>query len=106
MLDKISLLNSIAYVILSAVLVSSHYYGILFVMANFILYHAFKHSFKLKMFIGFLICNIVIALSFMPYFVCQVFYRNYYFDRGEITVTPEFIGIFTIILCLAFIIFS
>jgi hypothetical protein len=105
MLDKISLLNSIAYVILSAIIVNSHYYGILFILANFIffiLYHSFRHSLKLKTFMRFLICNIIIALSFMPYFFYQVFYRKYYFDRGEITITPEFTGIFIIIMCFAF----
>jgi hypothetical protein len=38
----------------------------------------------------------------MPYFVYQVFYKNYYFGRGEITVTPELTGIFIIILCFGF----
>ena len=107
MLDKISLRNSIVYVILSAIIVNSHYYGILFVISNFIfyiLYHGFSDSFKIKPFLRFLLANIFIALSFLPFFLYQVFGRNYYFDRARTEDFPELAVIFIIIALFSFFI--
>jgi hypothetical protein len=105
MLKKLSLKNTIVYLILSTFLVNAHYYGILFVISNFIFfifYHIFNRSFKPGLFFKFLLCNIGIALSFMPFFLYQIFYKKYYFDRHNKQFMPEFTGIFIIILCFAF----
>lgn len=105
MLDKISLRNSIVYVVLSAIIVNSHYYGILFVISNFIfyiLYHSFSDSFKIKPFLQFLLANIFIAVSVLPFFLYQVFVRNYYFDRARTGDFTELAVIFIVIALFSF----
>ncbi|MDR2097846.1 MAG: glycosyltransferase family 39 protein [Spirochaetaceae bacterium] len=104
MLDKISFLNSASYVILSAVIVNSHYYGILLVISNFVffvLYHCFSRPFKIKKFLYFLLANICAALSFLPFFLYQIFVKNYYFERERTEDFTELAVIFIIILCFA-----
>jgi hypothetical protein len=96
--------NTILYILLSACMVNTHYYGILFIMANFIFfvcYHIFNRSFDWKKILRFLIVNAIIALSFMPYFIYQIMIQKYYFDRDAIAITAECTGILLIILVFA-----
>ena len=61
----------VAYTTLGLIAVNCHYYGILFIAANFFIYVIFKtiyNEFKIKVFLRFFIANCVIAVSFLPYF--------------------------------------
>jgi hypothetical protein len=105
-LDRISVRNLIIYVIFSAIIVNSHYYGILFVISNFIfyiLYHRFSGSFKIKPFLRFLLANIFIVISFLPFFLYQVFVRDYYFDRTRTGDFLELTVVFIIITIFSFV---
>jgi hypothetical protein len=65
-------------------MVNSHYYGILFIMANylfFILFMAYHHAWDWKKFIVFTLVNGVLALSFLPFFLYMVLYQRYNFVR-------------------------
>jgi uncharacterized membrane protein len=100
--------NLIFYILSSMCLVNSHYYGILFIMANFIFYYLYQisnRSFNYENIFLFLIGNIAIALSFMPFFLYQVFVQKYYFDRTEIIMYPYYYIILLIILVLTAIYF-
>ncbi|GHV39796.1 hypothetical protein AGMMS49546_12490 [Spirochaetia bacterium] len=62
--------NLILYVIVCIVLVNTHYYGVLFVIANFLfflLYNLLEKKFSWKETFIFLGCNILIALSLVPF---------------------------------------
>jgi hypothetical protein len=81
-------------------MVNTHYYGILFIMANFIFfvcYHVFNRSFDWKKILRFLIVNAIIALSLVPYFIYQIMIRKYYFNRDAIKITAEYTGILLVI---------
>jgi uncharacterized membrane protein len=92
--------NTLLYIALSACMANTHYYGILFIMANFIFfvcYQVFSH-FDWKKILGFLIVNIIIALSVVPFFLYQIIIKEYYFDRDKIKITAEHTGILLVIL--------
>jgi hypothetical protein len=64
------------YTLLGIFLVNTHFYGILCVSSNFIIYlfyRFYKKEFQVKSFVSFLICNIIIAISFLPYFIKTAF---------------------------------
>jgi hypothetical protein len=66
-------------------------------MANFIFYVVYK-----KKIMKFLFCNIIIALSFVPYFLYQTLVQKYYFDRSEIHINAVFTGILLVIIIFSF----
>ncbi|GMO52672.1 MAG: hypothetical protein Ta2G_10690 [Termitinemataceae bacterium] len=111
MFKKLSVGNMLLYILLSIPLVNSHYYGILFIIANFVFFvfyhvlYAKNKSFEWNKFWGFFICNALIAVSFMPFFLHQVFVKKYYFDRSGIIITPEHTGILLVILVFSFCVF-
>jgi hypothetical protein len=99
LLQKQSLPNLLLYVLLSICMANAHYYGVLFIMANFAFYLFYKCSyqqFKAKDFFLFLAGNILIALSFMPYFLYQLLIKQNNFERGY-TIRADYILIFMII---------
>jgi hypothetical protein len=67
-----SVKNMIWYIIPSVLLVNNHYYGVLFVIVNFILYILLslsEKSFTWKKSAKFLFANIIIAATFLPFFI-------------------------------------
>jgi len=69
---ELSFIKLIWYVILSVLLVNTHYYGVLFVMANFLFflfYSVRTKTFVWKKIILFFAGNIIIALSLLPFFI-------------------------------------
>jgi uncharacterized membrane protein len=81
---RISFKNVLLYIVLGACIVNAHYYGILFIMANFFFFVFYKfqtRSWKWKQIIAFSAANIVIALSFMPFFLYMILVNNYNFSR-------------------------
>jgi hypothetical protein len=101
--------NLVWYIVPSWCIVNTHYYGILFILANFIfycLYTVFKGSFSGKKTAFFLGGNIVIALSLLPFFLYQMLGQHYYFDRQDVTIQGDYILLFVllvIIVSLAFV---
>jgi hypothetical protein len=84
LLKNMSVKNIILYLIPSVCMVNSHYYGILFIMANylfFVLFMACGHVWNLKKFIIFTAVNGFLAMSFLPFFLYMVLYRRYDFVR-------------------------
>jgi hypothetical protein len=77
------------YLLSSVCLVNSHYYGILFIMANylfFVLFMICRHAWNGKKFIAFTLANGLIALSFLPFFLYMILYQRYDFSRD---FTPQ-----------------
>ena len=102
-LKKQSIPNLVLYIVPSILIVNAHYYGILYVMANFLFYCLLKinrGSLDWKKVLVFLAGNIVIALSFMPYFLYQFVVKNYNFER-DFFPGPDHTAIMLIILVLA-----
>ncbi|GHV26049.1 hypothetical protein AGMMS4952_05270 [Spirochaetia bacterium] len=102
-LRKQSVLNLFLYILPSICIANTHYYGILFIMGNFLFYLFFERgsdSFTWKKTGIFLAGNIIIALSFMPYFLYQLFVEQYNFER-EWVIRPEHAAIMTILICIA-----
>jgi hypothetical protein len=88
-LKKMSVKNIILYLLLSACIVNSHYYGILLIMANylfFVFFMAWHHSWNWKKFIVFTFVNGLLALSFLPFFLYMLLHRHYDFVRD---FTPQ-----------------
>ena len=106
-LKKQTIINLLPYTFLSIVMANSHYYGILFIMANFLFYFFYEannKSFILKNLIVFVLGNIIAALSFMPYFLYQMLVVKSNFQRDD---KPEMqhIALIFIIAVLAVVIF-
>jgi hypothetical protein len=107
-LKKITFKNCLAYIVLGVCIVNTHYYGILFIIANFIFYvvhnlmNDSKKEFALYKTINFFICNAIIALSFIPYFLYQMLVKQYYFDRVEIHINAVFTGLLLVIAIFSF----
>jgi uncharacterized membrane protein len=98
LLQKQSLPDLILYVLLSICMANAHYYGVLFVMANFVFYLFYRCSsrqFRVKDFFLFLAGNILIALSFMPYFLYQLLIRHNSFER-DYAIRADYVLIFLI----------
>jgi len=71
-INKPVLKNLLIYILLSIMIVNAHIYGILYVMANFFFYIAFtlyQRQWQWKTALFFSAGNVVIALSFLPYFL-------------------------------------
>jgi hypothetical protein len=76
--------NLLLYLLPSVCIVNSHYYGILFVMANyvvFVLWMACYHGWNRKKFIVFTLANGILALSFLPFFLYMLLHEHYNFVR-------------------------
>ncbi|GHT68592.1 hypothetical protein FACS1894110_16500 [Spirochaetia bacterium] len=105
-LKKCSPVNLVLYALPCMIIVNAHYYGILFVMANFVFYCVY--SLLRKRHIGnilkFLAANIVVALSFMPFFLYKLFVDRYDFSR-DIVIRPDYALIFALLLLLTIIAF-
>jgi uncharacterized membrane protein len=58
------------YTVLSFMIVNTHYYGILYIMSNFIFYFIVsrKRLYRKKIFL-FLLSNVLILISFLPFFI-------------------------------------
>jgi hypothetical protein len=87
-----SLKMLLLYILLSMFIVNTHYYGILFIMANFfffIIFNAVYKTFEVKKTVLFIAGNSIIALSFMPYFLYMLLFRNYPFTRDDMTMQPQ-----------------
>jgi hypothetical protein len=87
LLKNMSAKNIILYLLLSVCMVNSHYYGILFIMANygfFILFTAYRHGWNRKKFIVFTLINGILALSFLPFFLYMLLHEHYNFARDYI----------------------
>jgi hypothetical protein len=90
MLKTMSVKNILFYLLPSICMVNSHYYGILFIMANyvfFVLFMVCRHGWDWKKFILFTLANGLLALSFLPFFLYMVLYQRYNFVR-EFTPQP------------------
>jgi hypothetical protein len=70
-IKKPSLKTILLYVLPSIMIVNTHIYGILFIMANFLFYILlilYQHQRQMRKVLLFLAGNTVIAISFLPYF--------------------------------------
>jgi uncharacterized membrane protein len=68
--------DAILYVVFCSLIVNTHYYGVLLVTANFIfyvLYGILNKQFSLKKTLQFLIANIIIAVSLLPFMIITAF---------------------------------
>jgi hypothetical protein len=84
LLKNMSVKNIMLYLLPSVCMVNSHYYGILFIMANYLffaLFTAYGHVWNWRKFIIFTAANGFLALSFLPFFLYMVLYRHYNFVR-------------------------
>ncbi|MHC6201684.1 glycosyltransferase family 39 protein [Breznakiellaceae bacterium SP9] len=105
-LKKCSLVNLVLYVLPCMLIVNAHYYGILFVMANFVFYcvYSLLRKRRIANILKFLAANIVIALSFMPFFLYKLFVDRYDFSR-DFVIRPDHALIFALLVLLTIIAF-
>ena len=106
-IKKQNVLNLLPYTVMSIILANTHYYGILFIMANFVFYCFYEtgnKSFTAKKLLVFLCGNVIAALSFIPYFLYQLIVVKTSFQRTE-TIGPEHVAMMAIIVILAAVIF-
>ena len=83
LLEKADFKNGLFYTILGILLVNTHYYGVLFIIGNFLFYFIHKrytferlivyflsgkYSTEKKEIIKFFLVNVLITISFIPYF--------------------------------------
>jgi hypothetical protein len=76
--------NLLLYLLPSVCIVNSHYYGILYIMANYVVFvhwMACYHGWNLKKFIIFTLANGILALSFLPFFLYMLLFEHYNFVR-------------------------
>ncbi|MHB9293434.1 hypothetical protein Holit_02556 [Hollandina sp. SP2] len=84
LLKNMSVKNIILYLVPSVCMVNSHYYGILFIMANYLFFIAFmacRHAWDWKKFIIFTAVNGFLALIFLPFLLYMLLYQRYNFIR-------------------------
>jgi hypothetical protein len=68
--------NTVLYILGGALIVNTHYFGVLFIAADFLFYFMYhKRRTALKQALLFLSANIVIALSLVPYFAVTAFQK-------------------------------
>ena len=83
-IKKPSLKNIALYVLPSIGMANTHYYGILFIMANFAFYIAlalYRRQWQWKKALFFFAGNVVIAMSFLPFFLYMLLIKGYNFSR-------------------------
>jgi hypothetical protein len=84
-LKNTSVKNMLLYILPAVCIVNTHYYGILFIMANFlffVFFMAYNRAWNWKKFLVFIFGNVVIALSFLPFFLYMLFWKKYDFTRN------------------------
>ena len=99
-----SLKNITLYILPSIMIVNTHFYGILFIMANFLFFITltlYQRQWQWRKAIGFAAGNIIIALSFLPYFFYMLFAKQYDFTREFRPGTGHFLVFFVILLFIA-----
>ena len=102
-IKKPSLKNLTLYVLPSIGMVNTHYYGILFIVANFIFYivhDLYQRQWKWKKIILFFAGNVVIAVSFLPFFLYMLLMKGYNFSR-EFRPTAGHTLVFAVMVLLA-----
>jgi uncharacterized membrane protein len=93
--------NTVFYIIISSLLVNTHYFGILLTMGNLIFYfiNSQKTLNKIKI-IYFILTNIIIALSLIPYFIITAFQEallDNNFNSWIPTLGREYIFLFVLL---------
>jgi hypothetical protein len=92
--------NMLLYVLPSIMIVNTHIYGILFIMANFLFYISltlYQRKWRTGKALLFFAGNIIIALSFLPYFLYMLLIRGNDFSREFSPGTGHFL-VFMVIL--------
>jgi len=101
---KPSFKNITLYILPSVMIVNSHFYGILFIMANFLFFITltlYQRQWKWRKAIAFTAGNVIIALSFLPYFLYMLFVEQYDFSRDFKPGAGHFLVFFVIVLFIA-----
>ncbi|MDR2468574.1 MAG: glycosyltransferase family 39 protein [Spirochaetaceae bacterium] len=99
-MQSFSVKHILLYIALCVCVVNSHYYGIIFVMANFCFFAGsmmYKRAWNTKKFISFFAANVVIAASFLPFFLYMTFQKGYNFER-DFSPQPGHIFLFAVII--------
>ncbi|MCL2139062.1 MAG: glycosyltransferase family 39 protein, partial [Treponema sp.] len=84
-IKKPSVRNLILYILPSIALANSHFYGVIFIIANFVFYialTAFRHQWQWKNVCLFFTGNVIVAGSFLPYFMYSIILRGTKFNRN------------------------
>lgn len=94
------------YTGLSILIVNTHYYGTLYVISHFIFYiFAFRRDLNLRKILAFIFCNMIIMLSFLPFFLFTALGRgllNRDFNAG----IPQYGPVKTAVITAALLLFS
>ncbi|MDR1196134.1 MAG: glycosyltransferase family 39 protein [Endomicrobium sp.] len=110
LLKNMSVKNAILYLLPSLCIVNSHYYGILFIMANYLFYIFFsiyRRAWNGKKFAAFTVVNVIIAVSFLPFFLYMLLYRQYNFTREFVpTIGHSFLFGVIIVFAVSAIVFK
>jgi len=83
-IKKPSLKSIALYILASVMIVNTHFYGILFTMANFLFFiilTLYQRQWQWRKALAFAAGNVIIALSFLPYFLYMLLVRQYDFTR-------------------------
>ena len=83
-IKKPSMKNIALYVLPSIMIVNTHFYGIIFIMANFLFFITltlYQRQWQWRKAFVFTAGNVIIALSFLPYFLYMLFVKEYNFIR-------------------------
>ena len=111
--SRLKFSNIVCYIIPSVFLVNTHYFGSLFIFANFlffIVYRIIEKSFSWKTSVYFFLSNIVIACSLLPFFIVTAFNNALFNSEFNIWIGkpgPRLISLaFIMILFLAVYLYS
>jgi hypothetical protein len=106
---KPSLKNLFLYILPSIMIVNAHIYGILYIMANFLFYITlmlYRRQWRWKTALFFFTGNVIIALSFLPYFFYMLLIVGNDFSREfSPGMGHSFVFIAILLFCAAFFIF-
>jgi len=109
-IKKPSLKKLLLYILPSIMMVNTHIYGILYVMANFLFYIAlalYRRQWRWKTVLFFLAGNVVIALSFLPYFLYMLLALGSDFSRDfSPGIGHSFVFIAILLFSAAFFVFK
>jgi uncharacterized membrane protein len=103
-LKQSSIKNLAFYLLLSIGIVNTHFYGILFIIANFIFFivlRLYQKRFEWKKFFVFSIGNFILFLSFMPYFLYMLLIVRSDFLRDFIPEPGHTLVFFVIVVFIA-----
>lgn len=99
--------NLIFYILPSILIVNTHFYGILFIIANYLFFISlllYQKRFEWKKFIVFSLGNFILLLSFMPYFLYMLLIVKSDFLR-EFIPEPGHTLVFSVIVIFAAVFF-